>query len=175
MGRQREREQRRTVALTARLRSNQGWFDVTIGNVSSRGMLLRGSTLPSMGEFIEVRQQSVSVIGRVVWSHGANCGIRTQDAVDISSLLSTSVTRRTTAKRERRRAPRPATVASSVEAIARRVEASKRFARIFDWSLVAIGGALVAAAITDAAYSALRQPMEQARLALEQSHRDEPS
>ena len=64
MGRQRTREQRRTVALTARLRSDDGWYDVTIGNVSSRGMMLRGRALPAKGEFIEIRQRSVVVIGR---------------------------------------------------------------------------------------------------------------
>ena len=174
MGRQRTREQRRTVALTARLRSDDGWYDVTIGNVSSRGMMLRGRALPAKGEFIEIRQRSVVVIGRVVWSQGASCGVRTQDKVDIPALLSPSATRPPAANLERRRAPRPAKMTHPGVAIARRAEASRRFARIFDWSIVAVGGALLAAALTDAAYSALRQPMDSARLALERSHRDEP-
>lgn len=167
MGSHRAREERRTIFLKVRVRTDQGWRDVTIGNVSLHGLMLRGPSPPTKGEFIEVRHRSVCVIGRVVWSNGSCCGVRTQDIVDIDALLSQSPAQPRKPQIERRQAPRSRNQPPPAHLLASQIESSKRFARIFDWSLVAAGGALAAATLASAASSAMDQPMDQVRTALQ--------
>jgi hypothetical protein len=152
------------------MRANNGWRDVTIGNVSSRGLMIRGISLPPRGTFVEVRHRSVCVVGRIVWSHGARCGIRTQDVVDIAALLSQSPIQPRKAEVERRQAPRPRAKATRPYSATRASETNRRFARIFDWTVVAAGGALAAAAAASAASSALSEPMDQVHIALQKEN-----
>lgn len=175
MGTKRPREERRTISLNARLRFDDGWRDVTIGNVSSRGLMLRGSALPQRGTFIEVRHHNLCIVGRVVWSQGLRAGVRTQDLVDVPTLIGSPTARIRKADLERRRVSKTlkgrAPALSSVD----RAEASRRFGRIFEWSAIAAGGALLAIGAADAAFSALEAPMGKVREALQQSHDSEAS
>ena len=66
MGSVKPREERRNIFLRARLRSEHGWADVTIGNVSSRGVMLHCTAPLQRNSFIEVRHRSVCIVGRVV-------------------------------------------------------------------------------------------------------------
>src|SRR3569623_2056164 len=100
------REERRNSLLHARLRSDAGWSDVTIGNVSSRGMMLHSASGLQRNAFVEVRHRGVCVVGRVVWSPGVKYGVRTQDVVDVPALLSPMPTKRPRPGEDRRRAPR---------------------------------------------------------------------
>lgn len=174
MGSQQAREERRTIFLKVRLRGDDGWRDVTIGNVSSRGLMLRGVSLPPKGAFIEVRHRSVSIIGRVVWAHGSRCGVRTQDAIDVAALLSQSPVQPRKAQLERRQVTRVRHAPAPAHALAARAEASKHFARIFDWVLMATGGAFAAAAVAGAAAAAIEHPMGQVRTALQSPADDQP-
>lgn len=143
------REDRRPVSVPARLRSETGWSDVTIGNVSSRGMMLRCVAPPPQRAYIEVRHQGVCIVGQIVWISGARCGVRTQDMVDVAGLLSQGGRRSPQPVNDRRAASRP------VEARRQRspeegAEASRRFARLFDFAVVAAavtGAAVVAAGL----------------------------
>jgi hypothetical protein len=175
MGSHRAREERRTIFLKVRLRTDEGWRDVTIGNVSLHGLMLRGPSLPPKGAFIEVRHRSVCIIGRIVWSNGSCCGVRTQDVVDIAALLSQPLVVPRKDQPERRQAARSRHDPSPAQSLASRVESSRRFARIFDWSLVAAGGALAAAGVASAAATAMDQPLHQVRTALQQSSGDDRS
>jgi hypothetical protein len=167
MGTKKPREERRTISLNARLRSDDGWRDVTIGNVSSRGLMLRGSTLPQRGTFIEVRHQDLCIVGRVVWSQGLRAGVRTQEFVDVPMLIGSPTARIRKAGLEKRRVNRTQTRAPPPQS-ADRAEASRRFARIFEWSAIAAGGVLLAIGAAGAAFSALEAPMGKAREALQQ-------
>src|SRR5688572_7701902 len=108
MGGHRQREKRISVIEPVRLRCDEGWLDATIGNVSSRGVMLRGSSLPPKGSFIEVRHGSQVLVGRVVWSRSNACGVRTQDVIDIPALLCRDHVQPRKAGVERRKPSRPA-------------------------------------------------------------------
>jgi len=175
MGTTKPREERRTISLNVRLRFDDGWRDVTIGNVSSRGLMLRGPALPQRGTFIEVRHHGLYIVGRVIWSRGFRAGVRTQDLVDVPALIGSPTAKIRKAGLERRQVYRPPRKRVPALPSADRAEASRRFARIFEWSVIAAGGALLAFGAADAAFSALEAPMQKARAALQQSHRSEGS
>ena len=141
------REDRRPVSVPARLRSETGWSDVTIGNVSSRGMMLRCVAPPPQRAYIEVRHQGVCVVGQIVWINGTRCGVRTQDLVDVAGLLSQGGRRALPPANDRRAPSRPIDPPRQ-RTPAERAEASRRFARLFDFAVVAaaVGGAAVLAA-----------------------------
>ena len=106
MGPVKPREERRTTFLRARIRTEHGWSDVTIGNVSSRGLMLQAGASLQRNCFIEIRHGNACIVGRIVWARGVKCGVRTQDAVDIAALLSRAPAERATPGEERRAAPR---------------------------------------------------------------------
>jgi len=150
------REDRRPVSVPARLRSEAGWSDVTIGNVSSRGMMLRCVAPPPQRAYIEVRHQGVCIVGQIVWISGARCGVRTQDLVDVAGLLSQGGRRARQPANDRRAATRPIE-APRQRSPEERAEASRRFARLFDFAMVAAavtGAAALAAGLMFDAFSA---------------------
>jgi hypothetical protein len=147
------------------MRSDQGWSDVTIANVSSRGLLLQSTHPLQRNSFIEVRHRSVCIVGRVVWTHGSKCGVRTQDAIDIAGLLSHAPQKRRRAGEDRRtqpRRPEPRRHAAATET----AEASKRFARLFDWTIGAHAACAAGAYVAQSAWPALDAPLAQATAAL---------
>jgi len=157
------REQRKTLFVRARLRTEQGWSDVTIANASSRGLMLQSPVPLRCNEFIEVRYRHVCIVGRIVWAGGSRCGVRTQDSVDVAAFVSRTPAKARKHGLERRTvmratAPRAAT--------AQALEGSRRFARVFDWAVVAIGGSAAAAFVAQVAYSALDAPLARVGAAL---------
>lgn len=143
------REERVPVAIRARMRTDCGWGDVVIGNVSSRGLMLRTPEPPAGLTYIEVRYQTVVIVGRIVWTNGLHCGVRTQDSVDIPALLSprpgSRPKRGEDRRRRTRRDPAPALRRpSSGEMLAH----SRRLARLFEFGAVGLlvaGGCFLAA------------------------------
>lgn len=166
---QKQREERKALVLSARMLADEGWRDVTVRNVSSRGMMLRCVTPPARNTYVEIRLQKARVVGRVVWSNGAACGINTQGTIDLSDLLSQSPAIPRNGHIERRAKPR----GMSHQPVQMRVlpteEASRIFARIFDWSAVALAVAVGAIALTDVTSPVLRKPLEATHAALSQS------
>jgi len=81
-----ERKPRRNVWLKAHLRDERGWNDVVVGNISERGVMLKGRALPSRGSFVEIQYAGLLIVGQVRWSSGSRCGVRTQDVVCISGI-----------------------------------------------------------------------------------------
>jgi hypothetical protein len=166
----RAREERRTIFLKARLRTDAGWSEVSIGNISSRGLMFRAQTPPPRGSFIEIRHRSTTIVGRVAWSHGSRCGVRTQDQIDIQGLLAPSPIRPRRPGEERRTLPRRP-IQQPAPCIARRAEQSRRFSVIFNWSAIALAGTCAAFVVADVARTALVQPARLVAEALNQSNR----
>ena len=69
------------------MRLGEGWHDIVICNVSSRGLMARTRAAPPRGSFIEIRHGSICIVGQVRWSAGARFGIRAQERIDIMGLL----------------------------------------------------------------------------------------
>lgn len=121
------------------MKSAAGWQDVAIHNVSAHGMKISVAAPPPRGAYIELRRASQVIVARTIWVQGLECGLRTQDAIDIAALVNPAATRaeavgREIAQAERRRAPRAG------ESAAR----SARFAARFQYA--AIAAAILAAA-----------------------------
>jgi hypothetical protein len=83
----RTREPRREVLLKARMRADGNWSDVTIRNMSSRGMMLWSDEPPRPGAYIEICGPATSVVMRTVWADGGYFGVRAQDKLDVESAL----------------------------------------------------------------------------------------
>lgn len=160
----RTREERQALVLAARMLVEQGWQDVHICNVSSRGMMLRSASPPQRGTYVEIRHNQVCVVGRVVWAKGSAFGINSQDKIDIQGLLSGTPPARSRIIGERRAKPRGNT--SVQMRVLPAEEASKIFARLFDWSAIALAVAAAAVALGSTTRTALEAPFAEARVAL---------
>jgi hypothetical protein len=156
------REERRKTFLRARLRSDAGWSDVTIGNVSSRGMLLHCASGLRRNAFIELRHRGACIVGRIVCSHGMKCGVRTQDAIDVPALLAQAPAKAARRGLERRASPPRAAPRSPAEAAA----ASRRFARAFEWTIMVTAGVTGSGFVAQSAWAALHAPVAQVTMAL---------
>lgn len=160
------REERKALILSARMLAEQGWHDVTVRNVSSRGMMLRCASPPARNTFVEIRHQKACIVGRVIWSNGTAFGINSQDTIDLAGLLSQPPSAPRKGSYDRRQQPR----SSSRSAVQMRVlpaeEASRVFARLFDWSAVAFAVAMGAVVVAELAGAALQQPLEKTRATL---------
>ena len=138
----RTREKRKALRLPAQMRSDIGWSDVHINDVSGRGMMLTriDAPPPPPGSYLEVRRGTVAVVARIVWRHGRKFGVRAQDSIDMHDLIAAKPLpdAETTGANNTRRRPAP------VETAAR----SRHFARLFQYAvlLVAIGAGTVALA-----------------------------
>src|SRR3546814_10848303 len=67
------------------MRADDGWSDVTIYNVSSRGLMARLGSPPVKGSYVEIWHRNVCVVGQVRWAQGGRFGILSQDKIDISA------------------------------------------------------------------------------------------
>ncbi len=166
MGRLKHRDERRTVTVRARLRTDAGWSDVTIANVSSRGMMLRSTVPLEPRTFIEVRKQNVVVVGRIVWSHGLQCGISTQDRVDVAGLLSARPCVAAPVANDRRSTPRERDLPKRRPGLHEQLERSRRWARAIDFASVAALAAMAGAGLVATVSGAFAQPLEAASSAL---------
>lgn len=132
------REPRQTISVTARMKSADGWQDVAIRNVSAHGMRISVAMPPKRGAYIEVRRASQVIVARAMWVQGNDCGLRTQDVVDIPALVNPNAARAEAvvgaANAERRRGPRPDESAA----------AARRSSQMFN--RLAVGTAILAGA-----------------------------
>lgn len=170
MGSQKQREQRQVVMLNARMRTEEGWSDVTICNLSPRGAMAKALTPPQKGDFVELRCGSSSIVGHVRWSQGVRFGIRAQDRIDISGLLSEQRDGRKSSgserDSERRSASREAIVAKPLPKTVSTEQASRTFARVFEWGALAFVGIAGAGLVGSQVYSVLTAPMAEIQSAL---------
>ena len=73
--------------LPARMRLDGGWVDVSIRNLSSRGMMIHSVHAVERGTYVEVRRGVHAMVGRAVWRKGRTFGLQTQDPVDVDALI----------------------------------------------------------------------------------------
>lgn len=155
----RVREPRRRVMLPARMRRDGGWVDVSIRNLSSRGMMIHSDHAVERGTYVEVRRGAHAVIGRVMWRKDLTFGMHTQDRLDVDAIVErpgAAIGLRPNGEPERRRAPRPAGDAAS----------SIRRGRHLQFGALGIGVVAAALFIGTAVNHALSQPFAAARAAM---------
>lgn len=81
------RDPRQTTFLKVNIRTDHGWTEAIVCNISAHGMMLRGEDLPARGSFIEIAGGPVAVAGQVRWALAGRCGIRTRETIDLAALL----------------------------------------------------------------------------------------
>ncbi len=154
------REARQTVRITARMKTAAGWQDVAIRNVSPHGMRISVSVPVKRGAFIEVRRASQVIVARAVWVEGNECGLRTQDAVDIPALVDPKATKAERvigeAAVERRRIRRPEESAAE----------ARRAVRSVGFAATGVALLLVAGYAASTVGATLRQPFDRFGAAL---------
>lgn len=69
------------------MRTDDGWTDIVIRNISPRGMLVRAAAPPPAGTYVEIRCARLAIVGRAVWAKHPMIGIRLQDRLQIDALL----------------------------------------------------------------------------------------
>jgi hypothetical protein len=83
----RAREARRRVIIPARMRIDGQWVDVSIRNISSRGLMLHSEHAVPRGTYVEIRRDVHTIVGRAVWRDGRNFGLYAQDRINIDAVI----------------------------------------------------------------------------------------
>lgn len=160
------REQRRMVMVKARMRVTTDWADVTICNVSSRGLMAKCNKAPARGSYVEIRQRGACIVGRVAWSQGMRFGIRTQDPIDISALLAEPTIKGKRALNDRRIDARKPAPTILVVPDGEKAERSRRFSRAFEWGVIVAASAFGVSQLAAVTGEALGDPLQKAKRAL---------
>ena len=82
----RSREDRLKVLIRARVKTEAGWSDACIVDLSRRGAGLQSSAAPRHGSYVEIRRGLHVIIARVVWSREQRFGVVAQDELPIDSI-----------------------------------------------------------------------------------------
>lgn len=156
----RQREERRKVMIAARVQLGVTWHDACILNISTRGLMVQAPNPPPRGQILELRRGRHIIVGRVVWSTRARCGLMTQDRLPIDELVSGADAQavQSGAKTAERRA-----AVRSVENDAERSRWRGRAIEFGGIAAVAIGAAAGLAVLAD---TAIAKPMHAIQLAL---------
>lgn len=142
------REPRRPVRIVVRLVTDAGWTDAEIRDVSSGGLMATCSSPPARGSYVEIRRETYSVVGRVVWSSDGRFGIQARQKVDLPDLAHPQARvhfemgdRRRGSRSQPPSQPRQGTIQE-------RAEASRRYARAIEFvalSAIVVSLAYIAA------------------------------
>jgi hypothetical protein len=168
------REARRKVLIPARMRSDAGWSDVCLRDLSSGGALVQSPNPPPPGSYIEIRRGSQVIVGRVRWRKERRFGIQAQGRIDIGALIEEpGVSRRTPialpggwVHPERRSDPERLTAADIAERHAR----NRRLSAAFQFWLWVAVSVVIAAFAASEIHQVLMEPIGHIAAALDSPH-----
>lgn len=159
------REQRTPVRIPARLKSDAGWGDAQICNVSSRGLMAEHTPPPPLGSYVEICRGSFSVVGRVRWIATDRFGVQAVEDIDLAELTDARGRPASTLK-ERRRRPRTVELARA-PSIAEQAATARRIGKAFEFVILVAAIALGSVTLAGAVASTLAAPLDQVQSALE--------
>jgi hypothetical protein len=87
-----DRELRRRVVLSARMRAESGWSDACILNISSRGLMINAIRAAETGSTVEVWHGDHMIVAHVIWRKGTRAGLRAEDRLPIEDMTTASQT-----------------------------------------------------------------------------------
>ncbi len=128
-------------------------LDVSIRNVSSRGMMIRAAAPPKVGAYIEIIADDVSAVGRVTWRNGTSFGVQTRERVPLVKLVF---------RRTGRPGPAPvqqAVFGTAAASVAPR-DRGRLLGRAIDFGLVAAFVVALVVMVGSLAFGALARPLE---------------
>lgn len=155
------REPRQKVMVPARMRSDDGYADICIRDISSRGMMVQGGSSPERGTYIEILRPACNVTARVVWAKDGRFGVQTQDRISLDAFLD----RRKTARAAPSAPPLvqlPQSPAGSASQAWHRADLSRQFSSIFQFAALAVAGLVAAVLAALAAYQPLAHALQHA-------------
>lgn len=138
------REARVKVDIPARMRAGVDWTDLRIENMSSRGLMMLTKTELKTGSYIEVRHGSLVIVGRIVWTRGRYCGVRSQDLIDITAMAREAGRKDTKTAASAKSEPferRKDELRLAEQAIEDKAARSRSFARAFQFIVVGTSAA----------------------------------
>lgn len=159
------RPHRKAVRIKVRVRTEAGWVDATVHNVSERGMKLHCNPGLRRNEFVEIARGRYRVVGRIVWNADAASGLRSRDMIDMAGLLADPNQRSARLEIDRRAAPRPGPPVRALT-LAERAAASQLMGRAFEKTFMVLALASVSVLAVTSALEAVDAPIEQVRVAL---------
>ncbi|PZU10689.1 MAG: hypothetical protein DI605_03275 [Sphingomonas sp.] len=131
------------------------WSDITILNMSSRGLMARTGSVPKARSYVEIRRgKQIVIVGKVVWHDAQHFGIQTQDRISIGMIEDGTAADGAEPHDpavERRAQPRASDPAEAFER-------NRQRAAIFQFSLVVAGGAAGALLIANMVMKVLGTP-----------------
>lgn len=163
------REPRKSVSISVRVRSNFGWGDARVSNVSSRGMMIVSESAPPKGAYIEICRGPYSVVGRIVWANDHAFGIRSQDPIVFDHLFKVPAQKRAQADERNSRIQEQIRKNRS-PAPTENEAAHARRARIFDFIVITAIGVGFAIVVVDTAESFFSAPFKQASTTLSRAN-----
>lgn len=146
--------------LPARMRSNSGWSDACILNVSTQGLLIYSNGSAEPGSTVEVRRGGQLVVATVIWRQNQRIGLRSAHSVPVEDIISDETAASAVLScsepvtLERRRAPRCS-------------EKSRSQGRAIEFAFVAALGSVLAGWAAISVHQALTAPMSAIGTALE--------
>lgn len=152
---QKRREARLAVNLVCRMHHDDGWQDVRIRNISSRGLGAMSTSPPATGQYAELRRGSAVIVARVVWQQGHSFGLRTQDKIDVSSLVGQAEPAkpgRFGPDTERRKSPREDRLVGAAER-------SRRASSALQYVVLGLAGVAAALFASNAVRQAFSKPL----------------
>lgn len=161
----RPREIRKSVRIGVRVRTDDGWIDATVRNVSQRGMMLDSLQPLRRSQFVEVARGRHRLVGRVVWSEATTCGLQARDCVDIHGLLAQPGSGSSGSTDDRRTHARSSAPVRGAK-VAERAEASRLLGRGFEKAFMALALASVSILAVSSALEAGSAPIAKIDLAL---------
>ena len=163
------REPRRHALIDARMRYGSRWVDVSIRNVASRGLLVYADDPPPPGTQVEIRRASHVIIGRAVWRHEGDFGVRTLNVLDVPAILASDErpcvavpTPNRSRTIERRSDPSRRQTAD----VTQRYERSRQDSSTLQFMVVVASGLAAAGFVAGMVYEALSTPFETVRALL---------
>lgn len=156
------REDRRKVFVPARMRCGANWFDITIRNMSHRGLMAHAASPPPPRTYVEIRRGTQIVVGRTIWASKNEFGVLSQERLDPLAIVN-----------EPRLASRPATTATDTPSpierrsgsrrsadadLVRRAERSRRLSSAFQFAILAAAALAAAGFVAAEVYEVLARP-----------------
>ncbi|MEO0063088.1 MAG: hypothetical protein RLZZ08_1648 [Pseudomonadota bacterium] len=80
------RDQRKITFTKAFMAVGEGWSDVTIGNMSAHGMMVKCADPPAVGASVTIRRRGAAATGIVQWVNGRRFGLHSHDPIDIAGF-----------------------------------------------------------------------------------------
>jgi hypothetical protein len=65
------------------------WLDVTLGNISSSGFMVKSANVLHLGQSVTIRRRGISISGKVVRVERTRYGVHSVEEIDVASLLAT--------------------------------------------------------------------------------------